>query len=103
MGTPSDLHGLRHLVRLYDRVELGDFARATELRLSMDGFGVSPKDQQHLRWRAPAPTPEPTTTPSQRYGHLRAAPSLSEGGSPPPPRGRKGAKESLPGPQGDAR
>lgn len=85
--SPADLPGLRHLVRLYDRVEMGDFTRATELRLSMDGYGVSPKGQQHLRWRAPSPAPEPPP-PGRRYGHLRAAPDAatrSEG--PHPPRG----------------
>ena len=52
--TPSDLPGLRQLVRLYDQVERGEFQRASELRLQMDTYGITPKGQQDRRWKAPA-------------------------------------------------
>jgi hypothetical protein len=51
--TPADLPGLRQLVRLYDQVERGEFTRASELRLQMDTYGITPKGQQDRRWRPP--------------------------------------------------
>jgi hypothetical protein len=53
--SPSDLPGLRHLIRLYDAVQRGDFTRASEVRLCMDTYGITPKGQQDRRWRPPAP------------------------------------------------
>ena len=53
--TPDDLPGLRTLVRLYDQVERNEYTRATELRLSMDTYGITPKGQQDRRWTAPKP------------------------------------------------
>lgn len=72
--TPDDLPGLRTLVRLYDQVERGEFQRATELRLSMDTYGITPKGQQDRRWAAPKPDEAPTVVAEAgaTYGHLRA-------------------------------
>ena len=75
--TPSDLPGLRQLVRLYDQVERGEFQRAAELRLQMDTYGITPKGQQDRRWRPPKPE-EPKgrqsgkSAGSGRYSNLRA-------------------------------
>lgn len=52
--TPSDLPGLRTLIRLYDQVERGEFQRSAELRLQMDTYGITPKGQQDRRWAPPA-------------------------------------------------
>lgn len=70
--TPTDLPGLRQLVRIYDQVERGEFQRATELRLGMDTYGLTPKGQQDRRWVAPEEeTLEPAgDRPASRYGHL---------------------------------
>jgi hypothetical protein len=51
--TPSDLPGLRTLIRIYDQVERGEFQRANELRLQMDTYGITPKGQQDRRWTRP--------------------------------------------------
>ena len=71
--TPTDLPGLRQLVRLYDQVERGEFQRATELRLAMDTYGISPKGQQDRRWSQPDAESEAVTTatPPSRYAGLR--------------------------------
>lgn len=70
--TPSDLPGLRQVIRLYDQVERGEFQRSTELRLMMDTFGITPKGQQDRRWKPPV-NEEPRAQPqaSKRYGHLK--------------------------------
>ena len=74
--TPDDLPGLRQLIRLYDQVERGEFQRASELRLQMDTYGITPKGQQDRRWTRPKPEEEPQSQ-SQRlqgddpYAHLR--------------------------------
>lgn len=52
--TPDDLPGLRQVIRLYDQVERGEFQRASELRLQMDTYGITPKGQQDRRWQRPA-------------------------------------------------
>lgn len=72
--TPDDLPGLRQVVRLYDQVERGEFQRATELRLSMDTYGITPKGQQDRRWAPPKAEPEslPQPVAAGKYGHLRA-------------------------------
>ena len=73
--TPDDLPGLRQVIRLYDQVERGEFQRATELRLQMDTYGITPKGQQDRRWKPPeAPsTPESAEgAVSARYAHLRS-------------------------------
>lgn len=71
---PGDMPGLRILVRLHDAVERGEHQRSTELRLWMDGYGVTPAGRQARRWQPPE---EPTETKSAkssrktRYGHLK--------------------------------
>jgi hypothetical protein len=57
--TPDDLPGLRQLVRLYDQVERNEFQRASELRLQMDTYGITPKGQQDRRWKRPTVDPVP--------------------------------------------
>lgn len=73
--TPSDIPAIRQMVRLYDQVEQGEFQRASELRLMMDTYGVTPKGQQDRRWKPPAPAPAEAEQPKggKRYGHLRSA------------------------------
>ena len=75
--TPDDLPALRQLIRLYDQVERGEFQRASELRLSMDTYGITPKGQQDRRW-APPKTEEtqpsqsqPRPAASDHYAHLK--------------------------------
>lgn len=68
---PSDLPALRQMVRLYDQVERGEFTRATELRLLMDTYGVTPKGQQDRRWKPPVEV-VPGALRGARYGNLRA-------------------------------
>ena len=48
--SPADLPGIRHMIRLHDQVERGEFQRSTELRMTMDTYGVTPKGQQDRRW-----------------------------------------------------
>lgn len=70
--SPSDVPGLRQLIRLYDQVERGEFQRAAELRLQMDTYGITPKGQQDRRWRAPVAAVKPTDQKkASSYGHLR--------------------------------
>ena len=46
--------------------------RATEFRLGMDTFGISPKGQQDRRWLPPKAEDEaPAKSPSGRYAHLK--------------------------------
>ncbi len=73
--TPDDLPGLRQVIRLYDQVERGEYQRATELRLSMDTYGITPKGQQDRRWSPPKAEVEPVSIAAPtagKYGHLRA-------------------------------
>src|SRR5439155_10503728 len=71
--TPADMPGLRQVIRLYDQVERGAFQRASELRLSMDTYGITPKGRQDRRWLAPpdAPQPDAPERSQSRYSHLR--------------------------------
>lgn len=73
--TVSDLPGLRQLVRLFDQVERGEFQRASEMRLQMDTYGITPKGQQDRRWVPPVAEGDEKPKPSggKRYGHLRSA------------------------------
>ena len=76
---PEDLPGLRQVVRLYDQVERGDFPRHGELRIAMDGYGITPKGQQMRRWQPPkveeAPSEESGPAARSRYEHLRSVPA----------------------------
>jgi hypothetical protein len=72
--TPDDVPGLRQVIRLYDQVEAGEFVRATELRLAMDNYGITPKGQQDRRWARPKPetvTTAPVAEPAGPYAGLR--------------------------------
>lgn len=55
--TPDDVPGLRQVIRLYDQLERGEFQRASELRLQMDTYGITPKGQQDRRWKRPEDGP----------------------------------------------
>ncbi|HEY8868929.1 MAG TPA: hypothetical protein VIP78_13590 [Candidatus Dormibacteraeota bacterium] len=69
------LPALRVVIRLYDAVERGKFERSGELRLWMDGWGLTPNGQQGRRWLPPKPEELPNTAPMvapDRYGHLHA-------------------------------
>jgi hypothetical protein len=74
----EDLPALRQLIRLYDRVERGDFVRAAELRLWSDTYGITPKGRQDRRWR---PSADGVAGDSRvvreggTYGHLRSVPA----------------------------
>ena len=71
--TPGDVPGLRIIVRLYDRVERGEYQRAGELRLWLDTYGITPKGQADRRWARPSedgPKSVPETNQSGRYAHL---------------------------------
>lgn len=73
---PEDVPGLRQVIRLYDVVERGEMQRATELRLAMDTYGITPKGWQDRRWEPPAaPAPVPSGKPAPAtdnpYGHIR--------------------------------
>ena len=71
---PEDLAGLRHLIRLYDQVERGEFPRMTEVRLLMDTFGLTPKGRQDRRWAPPKSGEVSTATVRQvRPRKLRSA------------------------------
>lgn len=73
--SPSDLPGLRQLVRLYDQVERDPSVASlqSQLRQMMDIYGVTPKGQQDRRWKRPEGLVE-TEVPasSGKYSHLRA-------------------------------
>jgi hypothetical protein len=71
--TRDDLPGLRQVIRLYDQVERGEFQRASELRLQMDTYGITPKGQQDRRWVRPKgdETPKGKQQIDDPYAHLR--------------------------------
>lgn len=73
--SPADLPGIRHMIRLHDQVERGEFQRSTELRMTMDTYGVTPKGQQDRRWKPPGAASAgaaPTPTTGGHYKHLKA-------------------------------
>lgn len=73
--TPDDLPGLRTVIRLYDQLERGEYPRVSELRLHMDGYGITPKGQQDRRWSPPKPEEKPAAEAqpgADLYAHLRA-------------------------------
>lgn len=71
--TPADLPGLRKVAQLYDATERGEMQRSAELRMSMDGYGITPKGQQVLRWAPPKDDEKPKQAAAQggHYQHLR--------------------------------
>jgi hypothetical protein len=68
---PWDVPGLRAVVQLYDALERGDFARASEYRMWADTYGITPKGRQDRRWLPPVAEPPKTSDPD-RYRHLRS-------------------------------
>ena len=69
--TPSDLPGLRQVIRLYDQVERGEFQRSSELRLQMDTYGITPKGQQDRRWLPPKEDDQPAAKRKSPLARLR--------------------------------
>jgi hypothetical protein len=70
--SPIDLGGLRQLIRVHDQLERGDYVRATEFRLGMDTFGISPKGQQDRHWLQPKEGEEALVPKATgRYAHLK--------------------------------
>src|SRR5512137_1657389 len=47
--SPEDLPGLETVILLFDQVRRGEYPRVSELRLHMDGYGITPKGQQDRR------------------------------------------------------
>jgi hypothetical protein len=68
--TPEDIPGLRVVILLYDQVQRGDHHRASELRLQMDTYGITPKGQQDRRWKPPEQTQSVAKV--SRYRRLEA-------------------------------
>ncbi len=64
--SEEDLPALRHVIRLYDQVERGEFQRSAELRIAMDTYGITPKGRQDRRWLPP--TEEPAASVSETPG-----------------------------------
>lgn len=71
--TPADLPGLRTVAQLLDAVVRGNLTRTTELRVWMDGLGLSPKGQQDRRWLPPTAGPVDLAPAIDVYRRLRAA------------------------------
>lgn len=84
--TPADLPALSQIIKLFDAVERGELQRASELRLQMDTYGITPKGQQDRRW-APPKVEEPAAKQPKRsagrYGHLKAIAGGAAPGSDP--------------------
>jgi hypothetical protein len=72
---PADLPFLEILIKLLDGAHRGQASAAlrTELRLSMDNVGVTPKGRQDRRWQPPKADAEPASKPqaASRYSGLR--------------------------------
>jgi hypothetical protein len=75
---PGDLPALGILAKLYDATERGHLVRAGELRMWMDGYGLTPRGRQDRRWLPPeaADDQAPAVTPSGRYSHLVSLPEV---------------------------
>lgn len=57
--TPEDVPGLMIVILLWDQVARGEYQRSAELRLQMDGYGITPKGQDDRRWAKPTAEPDP--------------------------------------------
>jgi hypothetical protein len=69
MWSPADVAYALDLARLY---ELMTPRSAAEVRLRMDGLGLTPKGKRDLRWRiVGAPGDEPDRAPRTRSGSAR--------------------------------
>jgi len=76
---PGDLPALRILAQLYDATERGHLVRAGELRMWLDGYGITPKGQQDRRWLPPvAGDPPADVLSTDKYLHLVALPEGEE-------------------------
>lgn len=72
--TPADVPGLRIVAQLHSEVCNGGSTRAPELRLWLDGYGITPKGQADRRWVQPKPedaAPAASTLPEGPYASLR--------------------------------
>ncbi len=76
MWTPADYESLSQLVQLTEYMNHGDVRLAPEVRLRMDGLGLTLKGKRDLRWRVVAPD-APSFAEDRapelpgRYDHLR--------------------------------
>ena len=71
--TPEDLPALRQLARIYDQVERdpSNASLHTQLRQTMDTWGITPKGQQDRRWAPPLEEGESAGHPAKRSGTKR--------------------------------
>jgi hypothetical protein len=72
----EDIHVLRQVAKLFDKIERNDASSAemTQYRQLLDSYGITPKGQQDRRWTRPkADEAEPLVENKEgRYGHLKA-------------------------------
>ena len=73
---PADVEALRQLAYLTHEFDAGNVRVAPEMRLRLDGLGLTQKGRRDLRWRVAEdevasrrPSDEPRTS---RYDHLRS-------------------------------
>jgi hypothetical protein len=71
---PWDVPMLRLIACLFDTVERGAASASlqTELRMLLDGYGLTPKGRQDRHWLPPEEPEAPARPASGRYAHLRA-------------------------------
>jgi hypothetical protein len=78
----GDLPGLHMVAFVHNAVMTGDARMAGELRLQMDGYGLTPRGRLSLRWAPPKSgnpeAPADTADPSP-YSHLRSLPPPEKG------------------------
>ncbi len=69
---PAVLPALRQLIRLFDLVERGGTPASyrAELRVELDGYGITLKGQQMLHWAPPKAEDRPADE-ADPYSHLR--------------------------------
>ena len=82
---PGNLPQLRVVALLYDAVERGKYARAPELRMWLDGAGITQKGQQDRRWLPPTEDDAPAARTSSTLPRPRILATL--------PRLRAGSEE----------
>ena len=74
MWSPADLASVAQLAALHHDVERGKSSLAGEVRLRLDGLGLTAKGKRDLRWRIVEPEVEeqrPSGRKSSRRDHLR--------------------------------
>ena len=73
--TPADVPGLRVVARLHDQVAQGDYVRASELRMWLDNYGLTPKGRVDRRIlpavKPEAEKPAGKSKPASEYAHLK--------------------------------